>query len=97
MISLIPVTSLQKNKMLLIKSRAFRLQSNGIYQSADKTAIDFIIIGSVILSTSFCILYLKLTFYHKSKHMSSIDLKVLKKLWVLSRDAAKNDFFPKSK
>lgn len=83
--------------MLLIKSRAFRLQSNGIYQSADKTAIDFIIIGSVILSTSFCILYLKLTFYHKSKHMSSIDLKVLKKLWVLSRDAAKNDFFPKSK
>ena len=65
----------------------------GIYQSADKMAIDFIIIGSVILSTSFCILYLKLTFYHKSKHMSSIDLKVLKKLWVLSRDAAKKRFF----
>jgi len=78
MISLITVTSHQKNKTLLIKSRAFRLQSNGIYQSADKTAIDFIIIGSVILSTSFCILYLTLTFYHKSKHMSSIDLKVLK-------------------
>ena len=53
-------------------------------------AIDFIIIGSVILSTSFCILYLTLTFYHKSKHMSSIDLKYQSELpWDYNRSVTR--------
>ena len=35
------------------KIKSIQIMNYGIYQSADKMAIDFIIIGSVILSTSF--------------------------------------------
>ena len=51
----------------------------GIYQSADKMAIDFIIIGSVILSTSFGIRILHWYFNIKQYHMSSANSEIYKK------------------